>query len=102
MQDNLKLPTMIDPARDVRSPQSQTSGGHQPGQSFDDALSTALRGVEDLQTESDRQAAMQALGAGNLHENAIALEKADISMRLLVKTRTKVVDAYQEVMRMSI
>ena len=33
---------------------------------------------------------------------AIALEKADISMRLATKVRNKLVEAYQEVMRMSV
>ncbi len=43
-----------------------------------------------------------ALGGGNLHETAIALEKADIAMRVATKVRNKLVEAYQEVMRMSV
>ena len=103
MQDNFTLSTKVDPSLEVRGTgTSAKQGNPSEGESFDSALASALRGVEQLQVESDQQAALQALGAGNLHENAIALEKADITMRLLVKTRSKIVDAYQEVMRMSI
>ena len=43
-----------------------------------------------------------ALGGGNLHETALALEKADVALRVLSKVRNKVVEAYQEVMRMGV
>jgi flagellar hook-basal body complex protein FliE len=43
-----------------------------------------------------------AKGAGNLHEMALALEKADVAMRLAVRVRNKVVDAYNEIMRMGV
>jgi flagellar hook-basal body complex protein FliE len=33
---------------------------------------------------------------------SIALEKADIAMRVATKVRNKVVDAYHEIMRMSV
>ena len=103
MQDNFSLNTKVDPSLPVRGTGSSTTPDSSgAGESFDSALSAAMRGVEQLQSDANQQAAMQALGAGNLHENAIALEKADIAMRLLVKTRSKIVDAYQEVMRMSI
>jgi flagellar hook-basal body complex protein FliE len=39
-------------------------------------------------------------GAEKIHETMIKLEEAGISMRLLLKVRSKALDAYQEVMRM--
>jgi flagellar hook-basal body complex protein FliE len=71
-------------------------------QSFGDQLGEALGTVEALQLDGDRQADKLALGAGNLHETALALEKADIAMRVAMKVRNKLVDAYHEVMRMSV
>jgi flagellar hook-basal body complex protein FliE len=65
-------------------------------------LGKALGQVDKLQVEADQQAKMVAEGGGNLHEMSLALEKADISMRLAMKVRTKLVDAYNEIMRMSI
>jgi flagellar hook-basal body complex protein FliE len=70
--------------------------------SFADALGSALGKVDRLQVEADVQADKVAMGGGNLHEMSLALEKADVSMRLAMKVRQKLVDAYQEIMRMSV
>jgi len=72
------------------------------GPSFADALGSAVAEVEKVQLAADSEASRAAGGAGNLHELALALEKADVSMRVLTKVRNKVVEAYQEVMRMSV
>ncbi|MCF8107127.1 MAG: flagellar hook-basal body complex protein FliE [Desulfohalobiaceae bacterium] len=50
------------------------------------------------------QAVLQANSGGkaDLHEVMIAMEKADISLRLLVQVRNKAVDAYKEIMRMQV
>jgi flagellar hook-basal body complex protein FliE len=74
-----------------------------PGEvSFAAELGRALGAVERAQLEGDAQAQKAALGAGNFHETAIALEQADITMRVATKVRNKLVEAYQEVMRMSV
>ncbi len=73
-----------------------------PGGSFTEALGQALGQVEALQQAGDAQATAAANGQGNLHEVALALEKADISMRVATKVRNKLVEAYQEVMRMPV
>jgi len=82
---------------EVVRPSSGATGG-----SFADALGQAVRAVDAQQIEADQQSAQLALGGGNLHETAIALEKADVAMKLATKFRNKLIDAYQEVMRMSI
>lgn len=72
------------------------------GTSFADTLGRAIEAVDKVQQEADVQATRVAMGGGNLHETAIALEQADIAMRVATKVRNKLVEAYQEVMRMSI
>jgi flagellar hook-basal body complex protein FliE len=72
------------------------------GGSFASTLQDALQSVDRLQVEADREATKSALGAGNLHETALALEKADVAMRAAMKIRNKLVEAYQEVMRMPV
>lgn len=65
---------------------------------------------EQLLEETDRnlrsadQAVMKANTGGkvDLHEMMISMEKADISLRLLVQVRNKAIDAYQEIMRMQV
>ena len=70
--------------------------------SFTETLGGALQKVDDMQLDADAQAEKVAMGGGNLHEMSLALEKADVSMRLAMKVRTKLVEAYQEIMRMSV
>jgi flagellar hook-basal body complex protein FliE len=74
-----------------------------PGRaSFAQDLGKAVGDLDQLQVDADQQARLIAEGAGNLHEVAISLEKADVAMRLALKVRNKVVDAYNEIMRMSV
>jgi flagellar hook-basal body complex protein FliE len=78
------------------TPTKEVGGG------FSDALAKAVGSVDALQQDADKQSAQLAHGGGNLHEAALSLEKADIGMRLLTKARNKLVEAYQDVMRMSV
>lgn len=99
----ITLPPVLRPAEALDPSRAPAPGGAPPaGASFADALSDALGKAEQLQAEGDRQAQEVALGGGNLHEAALAMEKADVAMRLAVKVRNKVVDAYQDIMRMSV
>jgi flagellar hook-basal body complex protein FliE len=72
------------------------------GVSFAAMLGGAIGKVDALQTRADAESEKLALGGGNLHETALALEKADVGLRVLTKVRNKVVEAYQEIMRMSV
>jgi len=88
---------------DVALPAEAGPTREQPGAaSFSEELGKALGSVEDTELEADREAGKVALGGGNLHETAIALQKADIAIRLATKVRNKLIDAYQDVMKMSV
>ena len=87
----------------------QSMTGQQPGKTentakgFTEALKSVIEETNKMQVNAD--SAVQKLNTGeskNLHEVMITMEKADISMRLLVQMRNKVVDAYKEIMRMSV
>jgi flagellar hook-basal body complex protein FliE len=67
---------------------------------FAGELGKALGEVDKLQIQADQQASQVAQGGGNIHEMALALEKADVAMRLAVRVRNKVLDTYNEIMRM--
>jgi flagellar hook-basal body complex protein FliE len=69
---------------------------------FTQSLKSAVEKLDASQVEGDTEAAKLAGGAGNLHETMLALEKADVTMRVAVKARNKMIDAYNEVMRMSV
>jgi flagellar hook-basal body complex protein FliE len=69
---------------------------------FNNQLTSAIQSLDNLQVEADNQAEAIAAGGGNLHEVALAFEKADVAMRLATKVRNKIVDAYNEIMKMSV
>jgi flagellar hook-basal body complex protein FliE len=83
-------------------PEATRPAASRPASSFEGELGKALAAVEGLQQDADREAEKLALGGGNLHEAALALEKADVALRLAAKVRNKLVEAYQEVMRMNV
>ena len=68
------------------------------GQSFSGVLEQAIQHDLEAQRAADLYAAGQSQ---DLHGTMVALEKADISLTLLVNVRNKLLDAYREVMRMS-
>ena len=70
---------------------------------FGTILSNAIGNVEGLQ-ENSQQAIGKLLSGegGELHEVALAAQKAQLSFEMFVQVRNKVVSAYQEVMRMQL
>jgi len=82
---------------------SPADRSQQPEQPFGDFLQNALNHVNQLQS-AGRQASLD-LAAGKIQDIAevtIAGEKASIALQLTMQVRNKVVDAYQEVMRMQV
>ncbi len=70
---------------------------------FDALVHTGLTGVNRalLQTETDAQ--RLAVGdVQNLHQVMIHMEEAKASFQLFLQVRNRLLDAYQEVMRMQI
>ena len=71
--------------------------------SFTDFLGQAVNDVNQLQLDSNQYAEKLAVGeVENIHEAMIASQKADISMQMMSAVRGKVMDAYQEIIRMQI
>ncbi len=73
------------------------------GKSFADTLKMAVENVNETQKSSDK--AMQDLATGrtsNVADVMITAEKADIALKLMVQVRNKIIDAYQEVMKMQV
>jgi flagellar hook-basal body complex protein FliE len=66
-------------------------------------LQDAVEGVNRLQQDAATAVQQYTVGqAETLHDTMIAVEKADLSLRLLMQVRNKAVEAYQEIMRMQI
>ncbi len=70
---------------------------------FKDLLMDALNNVNTLEQESTKMT--EDFIAGNtddIHSVLIASEKASISLQFVMEVRNKVLEAYQEIMRMQI
>ena len=84
-------------------PRTRGQNGQAESASFGETLKQFLSDVNQLQLEANEQ--MQKLAAGeveNLHDVMIAVEKANVSFELLMEIRNKILEAYQELMRMQV
>lgn len=71
--------------------------------SFKDVLSEALNKVNSLQNNAEDLRTKLATGEVNdIHTVMIASEKASLAFQLTTQVRNKLVDAYQEIMRMQV
>lgn len=73
------------------------------GPSFSQLLKESLNDVNKLQSEADKSVEDLVVGKSrNIHETMIALNKADIAFRMTLQVRNKLVEAYQEIIRMQV
>ena len=72
-------------------------------QTFANSLKDAISKVNDQQIQSDTMTE-KLINGGNveLHEVMIASQKASITLNATMEVRNKVIEAYQEIMRMSV
>ncbi|MGE0863988.1 MAG: flagellar hook-basal body complex protein FliE [Vicinamibacterales bacterium] len=69
---------------------------------FSDALAGLLASVDESAGAANNAVADMVQGTGDVHEAMIALQRAETTLQLTVQVRNKLVQAYQDVMRMPI
>ncbi|MFM8270017.1 MAG: flagellar hook-basal body complex protein FliE [Pseudomonadota bacterium] len=90
-----------EPALNTASTALQSNENKTEG--FSEFLSRSIDEVNQLLGSADKSARDLATGKSeNLHDAMITMEKAETAFKLLVQVRNKVIDAYQEVMRMQV
>lgn len=74
------------------------------GMSFADMLKKTMEDVNQtsLQTEADIISLVTGMASDNLHNIEIEAVKADLALRSMVSVRNKVLDAYSEIMRITL
>ena len=91
------------PIKPLSIPVQRTSGDGQQTEGFSQYLSEAVNKVNDLQNAADNSAIALATGEiQNLHQVTIDSLKAEIALQFTLQIRNKVIEAYQEIMRMQI
>lgn len=70
---------------------------------FGAVLRNAIDEIHQLQQNADRAIEnVQLESTQSVHEAMIALEKASISFKAMMQVRNRILEAYQEVMRMQV
>jgi flagellar hook-basal body complex protein FliE len=95
----LTRPAGVDPARAAGAPGTTAPGG---AGSFSDSLEGLLTSVDRSAGDANSAIANMVRGTGDVHEAMIALHRAETSLQLTVQVRNKLVQAYQDIMRMPI
>nr|WP_320133713.1 flagellar hook-basal body complex protein FliE [uncultured Holophaga sp.] len=100
--DPLKSLSQLPPLQ----PLSETGAGQAQGSSaaqgtdFGDILKQALQEVNDAQHTADQEARNLMTGEStDMHTAILAVQKADVSFQMMMAVRSKLIDAYREVMR---
>ncbi len=90
---NIPLPEL------TKSPSMAAVAG--PSGKFQEALEDAVFRVDQQRQESQASVNRFLNGEGEeLHQVALAAQRADLSFEMFLQVRNKVVNAYQEIMRM--
>ena len=68
---------------------------------FKDSLVESINKVNALQFKAHEAMGELATGkSSNIHETMIAIQKAEVSFKMMMQVRNKIISAYQEIMRM--
>jgi len=82
-------------ALQVKTGQKMQEGG------FDAVLKDAIGKVTEMQGEAEKGIKELASG-GDVTQAIIAMEKAEMSFQVMVEARNKLLNAYEEIMRMQV
>lgn len=98
----MKIDILTPPLNSVTAAPKQEGIPDKAG-SFKDVLGAALNSVNNSLTGAEQMTQDFILGKDvELHQVILASEQASLALQLTVQIRNKVVEAYQEVMRMQV
>jgi flagellar hook-basal body complex protein FliE len=81
---------------------SAVGSSSKEGADFGSVLKGAIQNVNQLQTDANQNVQQFLQGNGELHNVALATQRAEMAFDLGMQVRNKVVSAYQEVMKMQL
>lgn len=87
----------------LQSDKASKVGQGKDGLNFGEILQDSLNEVNEYQQKSDKAVADIATGeVKDLHQAALAIGKAETSMKLMLEVRNKAISAYKEIQRTQI
>ena len=81
----------------------QLKGPQKGESSFLDTLKDSIKKVGELEKEADKEVEKLAkMESDDVTSTMMAIEKADLTFQLMMQVRNKIIDAYQEIMRLQV
>ena len=101
---NMQIPALTMPnITEKAAPTREDTGSEAVISGFGKALTNAIEGLNQVQQQADDKSVQLAAGEPiDLHEVMLARETASLDFQLALQVRNKLVEAYQDVMRMQI
>lgn len=83
--------------------QTGPSGAEKSNTSFSDVLKDSINKVGELEKEANNQTEnLVKMDGQDVHNTMIAVEKADLSFQLMMQIRNKIINAYEEIMKIQV
>ena len=81
---------------------AKDDAGADAGSGFSDALGRVVDAFEATEANANTAVSGMLSGTTDVHDAMIALQRADLTLQFSVQIRNKLVQAYNEIMRMPI
>lgn len=101
----LALPALPEPSATplASPPLTEAPAGQANGGSFSNFIEHAMGAVDAKLHAADAEKTKVLTGeTNNLHQAVIAMQEASVAFSLMVEVRNKLVESYQELMRMQV
>jgi flagellar hook-basal body complex protein FliE len=92
----------VSPVTPAAGGAAKTLKAGNPGSSFADTLGKLVKSVEKTTDDANAASTNMLDKTGDVHEAMIALQQADLMLQVTVQVRNKLVQAYQDIMRMPV
>lgn len=86
----------------ARAATAPAATGAASSSAFADSLKQLITSTEQAETTANETVASMLQGDAEVHDAMIALQRADLSLQFTVQVRNKLVQAYNEIMRMPV
>lgn len=100
---SINFPTSINSSNQAINGLSESNPVEKASSDFSTMFNTTMKEV--IASQNNGEKAIEQLNSGeaqNLHDVMIAVEQADLSLRMMVQLRNKALEAYNEIIKMNI
>lgn len=93
----------VTPTAGIQSALPTTSSGSDVGRAGNNIFAKLVQGANEQQLAADKEVGQLAAGeTDSLHQVVLTAAKADLSFRLVLELRNKLMESWQEIMRMQV